>query len=90
MNIISFTYTKQNGNKTERVISPAILPNTMYEGTDLSELSDEEQVQYVQELSKLHDTYKQAVLALNNNFDVNNKYRRFDPTKMTNVITEAI
>ena len=90
MNLISFTYTKPNGNKSEQVISPAVFPNTMYEGTDLSELSDEEQVQYVQELSKLHDSYKQAVLALNNDFDVNNKYRRFDPVKMTNVISESI
>lgn len=90
MNIITFTYTKTDGSKSKRVLSPSVFPNTMYEGTDISELSMEEQVDYVQALGTLHDEYLAKVSDLNVIFDVNNRYRRFDPSKMTDVVKEAL
>ena len=90
MNIITFTYTKKDGQKTERVISPIVIPNKMYEGTDLSELSVEDQVMYCQELGKLQDFHKERVAALQAEFDLRNRYRRFDPSCMTEIIEEAV
>lgn len=90
MNIITFKYTKADGKVSDRVISPIVTPNKMYEGTDISELEMEDQVMYVQELGKLQDAYKAQILALQDKFDVLNRYRRFDPTKMTAIVQEAV
>lgn len=90
MNIITFTYTKKDGQKTQRVVSPVVVPNKMYEGTDLSELCAEDQVMYCQELGKLQDSYKEQVAALQAQFDLKNRYRRFDPSCMTEIIEEAV
>lgn len=90
MNIISFDYTKADGKVSKRVISPIVVPNKMYEGTDISELEAEDQVMYCQELGKLQDAYKAQIMALQEKFDLNNRYRRFDPVKMTSVVQEAV
>ena len=90
MNIITFDYTKANGTITQRVVSPVVVPNNMYEGTDLSELSVQDQVLYCQALGNLKDQFKAQVAQLQADFDVNNRYRRFDPSKMTNIIEEAV
>ncbi len=90
MNIITFDYTKADGKTSKRVLSPVITPNTMYEGTDISELSMAEQVDYVQQLDNIKEFCKKAILELNNSFDVNNRYRRFDPSKMANVVKESL
>ena len=90
MNIITFNYTKADGKVSTRSISPIVTPNGFYEGTDLSELSDEDQVLYVQELGKLKDEFYGKMHALQNDFDLNNRYRRFDPSKMSCIIKEAV
>lgn len=90
MNIISFDYTKADGKVSQRVMSPVVVPNKMYEGTDLSELDVEDQVMYCQELGRLKDAYVEAISALQAKYDLGNRYRRFDPTKMTNVVSEAV
>lgn len=90
MNIITFTYTKADGKQSKRVISPVAMPNKMYEGTDLSELSPQDQVIYCQELGKLQDFHKERIAALQAEFDLKNRYRRFDPSKMTQIIEEAV
>ena len=90
MNIISFTYTKSNGEVSKRVISPTIVPSKNYEGVDLTELESVEQVMYCQELGKIRDELNARVLELNAKFDVEKKYRCFIPEKMTNVVKEAV
>ncbi len=90
MNIITFNYTKADGKQSKRVMSPVVIPNKMYEGIDLSELSAEDQVMYVKELGKLHDFHMERIAALQAEFDLKHKYRRFDPSKMTNVVEEAL
>lgn len=90
MNIITFKYTKVDGKVSHRVISPVVAPSTMWEGTDLSELEAVDQVMYAQALGKLNDEHKAKILALQEEFDLKYKYRRFDPTKMSNIVTEAL
>lgn len=90
MNLITFQYTKADGSTSLRVLSPVVTPGRMYEGTDLSELSDEDQVLYVQALGKLQDEFYSKIHALQNEFDLNNRYRRFDPSKMSAIVKEAV
>lgn len=90
MKLLTFKYTKPDGAVSNRVFIPVITPNNMYEGTDVSELEDEQQVFYLAELANLHKEYLENVSKLNKMFDVNYKYRRFDPARMSEVITEDI
>jgi hypothetical protein len=90
MNIITFNYKKADGKVSTRCISPVVVPSEFYEGTDLSELSSEDQVLYVQALGKLQDEFYTKMHILQSEFDLNNRYRRFDPSKMTNIIKEAV
>lgn len=90
MNIMTFDYTKADGKVSTRSISPIVVPSGFYEGTDLSELSDEDQVLYVQALGKLQDEFHSKIHALQNDFDLNNRYRRFDPSKMSAIVKEAV
>ncbi len=90
MNIITFTYTKKDGSVSNRVLAPSVVPNTMYEGTDISELDMAEQAEFTEALDMIHDAYLEAIKELQDKFDVNHRYRRFDPKLMSNVVKETI
>ena len=87
---MNFTYTKANGTSSKRVFMPLISPNTMYEGLDISELSDEDQATFCVEAEALKQEYLAKLNALQNQYDVVHSYRRFDPTKMSDVSVENI
>lgn len=90
MSIITFTYTKKDGSVSQRVLAPSIVPNNMYEGTDISELDMEEQAAFTEGLDMIDNAYLEAIKELQDKFDVNHRYRRFDPKLMSNVIVETI
>ena len=90
MNIITFTYAKANGTTSERVLSPIIYPNTMYEGFDITELSYDDQVAYTLELEAAKSDFAAECARIQAKFDVKTMYRRFDPSKMSNVLKEDI
>lgn len=90
MKTISFTYTKAKGTTSDRVLAVLKSPDTMYEGIDISELSELQQGEFISELQSLHDKYLTALEGLKSDFDLTHSYRRFDPTKMTNVVVEVI
>lgn len=90
MKIINFTYTKANGNTSERVILPTVYPSKIYEGIDMSELTDEEIGQFVGEYNKAYDTFLAAVENLKADFDLRQSYRRFIPENMSDIEVDAI
>lgn len=90
MNLLTFTYTKPNGTTSDRVLSPVSVPTDSYEGTDISELSSEDQVAFVVELSKLKEEHDNKVLMLLDKFDLNGRYRKFTPSRMTEVVRETL
>ena len=47
---MNFDYTKANGVTSSRVLSPVIVPNTMYEGFDITELDSEQQGAYIAQI----------------------------------------
>lgn len=90
MKLLTFKYTKAGGQVSKRTFVPFICPNKMYEGLDISELSTEDQVLITIELGRAKDTYLQAIIDIEEKFDVNTMYRRFDPAKMTEVVTDTL
>ena len=90
MNILTFTYTKKDGSASKRVLVPSVVPNAMYEGTDISELNMSEQAMFTVRMQELHEAYVNSIKELTQEFDVNNRYRRFDPKLMSDVVKETI
>jgi outer membrane protein assembly factor BamA len=90
MNILTFKYTKANATASQRVLAVLIKPNTMYEGIDISELEMPEQAMFAEQLDTAYNEYLDKVNMLKQEFDVVNNYRRFDPVKMTDIVSEQI
>lgn len=88
--IKSFTYTKANKEVSARTVLVISEPSNMLTATDISELSYEDQVDYARTISRIHDEYLNAIAQANADFDVNNRVRKFDPLKMTEVSYEWI
>ncbi len=90
MNTLTFKYTKANGTQSDRVLVIMVSPNTMYEGIDVSELSAEQQGEFIAVMNTVKDKYLKAIESIKSDFDLVHSYRRFDPTKMTNVVKEVL
>ena len=90
MLVHTFDYCDAKGRKTTRTVAIHTLPTTLYGGTDISELEPADMAQYVIELDKLKTAYASAVAKLNEDFDLNHRFRQFKPEQMTNVTTEDI
>jgi len=90
MNFITFDYTKSADKVSSRAFYPISVPNTMYEGIDVSALSDELQALFVAKMEDAKLRFLNECLAIKADFDVVNDYRRFDPNKMSNIKTECL
>ena len=90
MNIITFDYTKKDESVSKRVLAVMVKPNKMYEGLDLSELSEEEQGAAGEAVTKAYNEYLSALGLVEEQFDLKYRYRRFDTTKMTNIEVDII
>lgn len=88
--IKTFDYTKASGEVSQRDVLVLQEPGNMMQGIDISELNQEDQAAYAVYMSRLHDDYLDKIAALNKEYDVINRYRKFDPLKMTNVSEEYI
>ena len=62
----------------------------LYEGIDISELEMPEQAMFAEQLDTAYNEYLDKVNMLKQEFDVVNNYRRFDPVKMTDIVSEQI
>lgn len=90
MNILTFKYAKSPSDISMRTLAVLIKPSTMYEGTDMSPLEPIDLALYAKEYDELHTEFLNSIARLNDKFDLNNQYRRFDPKKMSDVISEHI
>ena len=87
---MTFDYTKSADKVSSRAFYPISVPNTMYEGIDLSPLSQEAQALFVATMESAKLKFLNECMAIKSEFDVVNDYRRFDPTKMSNIKTECL
>lgn len=90
MKIISFKYTKADGKQSARTLLVSAEPTKLYAGTDITSLSAEEQVQYINEVQLAKDVYLESLKRINDTYDLNFNYRQFKPESMTDAVEEDI
>lgn len=90
MKIKEFTYTKPNGDVSQRTLVELVTPTEHIEGIDVSELDMDTYAEFVQQLKQLEDAMYATRMKLYADFDLGNNYRRFVPGRMTNVTTEFV
>lgn len=88
MKIKEFTYTKANGDVSQRTVIELVSPTEHIEGIDVSELDMDQYADFIQRLRDLEAQIYNQRMALYADFDLGNNYRRFIPARMTNVTTE--
>jgi hypothetical protein len=88
MKIKEFTYTKPNGDVSQRTLVELVSPTEHVEGIDVSELDMDSYAKFTQQLRDLETQVYNQRMALYADFDLGNNYRRFVPARMTNVTTE--
>lgn len=90
MKIKSFTYTKSPTDVSQRDVLVIGEPSSYLTGIDISELSEEDQAKFAVEMSNVLDNYKIAQQTVMAKYDVRNRFRQFDPLKITDVVDEYI
>lgn len=86
--MLHFTYTKDDGKTSDRVLMVMEEPTDKYFGIDISELSEVEQGEFAAAFSKIMDDKAEAIWQLMYDFDVRRKFRYFIPSKMTDIVKE--
>ncbi len=90
MIIHTFKYTKSDGSESKRTLATMQMPSKFYQGVDISELSTEDQALYITEFDHIKNEYLKQVAAVNKKYDLDHRYRQFDPNKMTELVQEDI
>ena len=90
MKIKEFTYTKPNGNVSQRTLVELVTPTEHIEGIDVSELPEVEFEAFTREMRELKNRQHEETMQLVAKHDLKHNYRQFTPSKMTNVIAELI
>ena len=85
MKTIQFTYTKVNGEVSQRVLQVKQEPTKNIGGVDITKLNAVERKFYAANLKLIHDEYMYALKELNSEFEVDNNYRQFKPELMTDI-----
>lgn len=85
MKTITFKYTKDNGDVSNRVLVVATEPVKNVGGIDISELEGVDQAAYVEEVKKAQLIYLEMLAQINEEFDVVKNYRQFKPAGMSDI-----
>jgi hypothetical protein len=88
MKIKEFTYTKPNGEVSQRTVVELVSPTEHIEGIDVTELDMDSYADFVTQLRELESNLYAQRMALYAQFDLKHNYRRFLPSRMTNITTE--
>lgn len=86
MKTISFQYTKENGEQSNRVFVPLSIPNENYFGVDITSLDIEDQVAFDEAMDLINEERLAKVRDLMVKFDVKHNFRTFKPSRMTDVL----
>jgi hypothetical protein len=90
LRLANFTYIKSNGSKSDRTLAVTMEPSKFVEGIDISELSQDEFADFVNEYSHIIDVFKTHQQEVLNKFDLKHNYRRFIPEQMLNAEIENV
>lgn len=90
MKVKTFNYTDAKGKQSSRKLLVVTEPVDKVSGVDLSEMSDEVIGEFAERYNQIHDAYMQAMTNLQNEFDLNYRFRQFIPERMADVVSETI
>lgn len=90
MKLIEFVYTKDTGKQSSRAIIELSQPSKFVEGIDISELDTNEFAAFCQEFGELKRKQYEETMQVLTKFDLKHNYRRFDPSKMTDIAVDHV
>lgn len=90
MKLIEFTYTKANGDVSDRAVVVTQEPTHLLSGIDVSELPEFEFATFIQEMRELKNRQHQEMMDLMTKHDLKHNFRQFSQEKMTNVQSEWV
>lgn len=88
MKIKEFTYTKPNGDVSNRTLVELVAPSDSYEGIDVSELDMDGYAAFITEMNEVEKQIYAMRSELYSKYDLGHNYRKFLPSRMTNITTE--
>ncbi len=88
MKIKEFTYTKPNGDVSKRTLVELVAPSDSHEGIDVSELDMDTYAEFIAEMSAVEKQIYEMRTELYAKFDLKHNYRKFLPSRMTDVVTD--
>jgi hypothetical protein len=90
MKLVTFKYSKANGDISNREVVECREPSQFFEGYDVSEMPNEDFAEFSLAYKILLDEHKSKIAALLADFDLNHSYRRFIAKNMSEVTTEHV
>ena len=90
MKLVEFTYTKANGDTSQRAVLEVLQPSKHFEGIDVSEMDSDAFAEFISEYRTMKNAQHEATMALLAKHDLKHNYRRFLPEQMTVTTTEHI
>lgn len=90
MKLVEFSYTKANGDTSQRAVLEVLQPSKHFEGIDVSEMDSDAFAEFISEYRAMRNAQHEATMALLAKHDLKHNYRRFLPEKMTVTTTEHI
>lgn len=87
MDLMTFDYTKKDGTSKHRAVVIHGKPAKHYEGTDVTELDEEDQVAYLTKCNMLVDEFMSKLAELQEEYDLVQSYRTFIPENMQDIET---
>ncbi len=90
MKLITFTYTKDNGDVSEREVVEVAQPSKLLAAIDVTEMDSDAFAEFTVAYKLMLDRQMQERLDLLCAFDLKNNYRQFKPELMTNTEVEHV
>lgn len=90
MKIMEFTYTKPNGDVSQRTVMVVQEPQKFVEGVDVSDLTEDDFADFVNEYGKAYDAWREQAQTIMQKFELKHNYRRFSPERITEAKLEHV
>lgn len=90
MKIKSFTYTKPNGDVSQRHVMVTVEPTPNVEGIDVTVLTNDDFSEFVLAQRELETRQQAERQKLLQDFDLTRNYRKFSPERMSDVTVEFV
>jgi len=85
MKIVTFNYSKANGETSSRVVAVTGEPSKFVSGNDITEMDPKLVQTYFDKVNQAKLKYLQEITAINDEFNVT-KFRQFLPENMTDIL----